>query len=352
MIKVSVIVAIYKVERYLERCLESIIDQTYQDLEIILVDDGSPDKCPEICDRYASCDKRVQVIHQNNQGSINARWNGMKLATGDFLSFIDGDDWLERDMYQEMVSLITNDDIDMVAIGYREINGDEICLKRHSLESGTYLNQELEMCKRKALFIGKFYEAGIAPALWNKLYRRTTFVEHISKPDSEIRMGEDAIITYPFIAASRGIAINNEYAGYNYRIIVDSMSRSFDGSFLDRLSRLFACMDFSIASDNPVRYGFPYYIIFLTQMGMEHLFARDNKMSFLEKKKIFDKYRSTIIKLDIDWAIEYESVDSQIMNLFNVFIRKDFCSYYTTLLTSKVRHRINRVFMKGNRNGI
>ena len=99
---ISVIVPIYQVEKYLEQCLDSILNQTYRQLEIILVDDGSPDRCGEICDRYASQDSRIQVIHQTNQGLSAARNAGMDIATGEYISFIDSDDYIDSHFYEKM----------------------------------------------------------------------------------------------------------------------------------------------------------------------------------------------------------------------------------------------------------
>ncbi|MBR5824695.1 MAG: glycosyltransferase [Paludibacteraceae bacterium] len=100
---ISVIVPIYGVEKYLEQCLDSILNQTYRHLEIILIDDGSPDRCGEICDRYASQDSRIQVIHQTNQGLSAARNAGMNIATGEYISFIDSDDYIAPHFYEKLL---------------------------------------------------------------------------------------------------------------------------------------------------------------------------------------------------------------------------------------------------------
>ena len=96
--KISVIVPVYKTEQYLNRCVQSITDQTYKNLEIILVDDGSPDNCPEMCDQWAKKDERIKVIHKRNGGLSSARNAGLDSATGDYIMFADSDDWMEPDM--------------------------------------------------------------------------------------------------------------------------------------------------------------------------------------------------------------------------------------------------------------
>ena len=96
--KISVIVPVYKVEKFLDRCVESIVGQTYENLEIILVDDGSPDNCPSMCDKWAEKDSRIKVIHKENGGVSSARNAALYAATGDFIGFVDSDDWIEPDM--------------------------------------------------------------------------------------------------------------------------------------------------------------------------------------------------------------------------------------------------------------
>ena len=102
MAKVSIIVPIYNVEKYLHRCVDSIINQSHKDLEIILVDDESPDKCPEMCDEYAKQDSRVKVIHKKNGGLGYARNSGLEIATGEYVAFIDSDDYVEPDMVEKL----------------------------------------------------------------------------------------------------------------------------------------------------------------------------------------------------------------------------------------------------------
>lgn len=109
---VSIIIPVYKVEKYLSKCIESILKQTYFDLELILVDDGSPDKCPEICDTYASKDERVVVIHQKNAGVSAARNAGLEKAKGEYIGFVDPDDWIAPEMYEKMIQAMENSEVE------------------------------------------------------------------------------------------------------------------------------------------------------------------------------------------------------------------------------------------------
>ena len=112
--KVSIIVPVYGVELYLDRCLQSLLRQTLKDIEIILVDDGSPDRCPQMCDVYALKDCRIKVIHKNNSGLGEARNSGLEIATGEYIAFVDSDDYVENNMYECLYDIATNEKCDIV----------------------------------------------------------------------------------------------------------------------------------------------------------------------------------------------------------------------------------------------
>lgn len=126
---ISVIVPIYKVEKYLDKCINSIVDQTYNNLEIILVDDGSPDRCPAMCDDWAKKDSRIKVIHKENGGVSSARNTGIDTATGEFIAFVDGDDIIDKDMYAVLLdnALRENADITMCSFKYFNYEKQSFC---------------------------------------------------------------------------------------------------------------------------------------------------------------------------------------------------------------------------------
>lgn len=185
--KLSIIVPIYKVEPYIRRCVDSILSQTFTDFELILVDDGSPDSCPAICDEYARKDNRIRVIHKPNGGLSDARNAGIDIAQGDYFGFVDSDDWIEPDMYQTMIAALEQHDADMVACGItQERETGEITGYWPALtEDKVYGRQD---------FIDHFYpdvRRDILPAAWNKVYKRHLF-QTIRYPKGKIY--EDAFI--------------------------------------------------------------------------------------------------------------------------------------------------------------
>ncbi|MGI6499315.1 MAG: glycosyltransferase family 2 protein [Anaerostipes sp.] len=118
--KVSIIIPVYGVEAYLAECLESLINQTYENLEIIVVDDESPDQCPKICDEFAERDKRIIVIHQKNKGAAGARNTGLKAATGNYICFVDSDDKVKEDYVKVLVDTLKENNADIVVCSFEE----------------------------------------------------------------------------------------------------------------------------------------------------------------------------------------------------------------------------------------
>lgn len=136
--KISVIVPIYNVEKYLNKCIDSIVNQTYKNLEIILIDDGSTDGSGDICDEYAGRDMRIKVFHQENKGVVAARKVGIKNATGEYIGFVDGDDYIDSNMFAELYHLINKKEADIVSSGWkREYRGSEAVLY-DNFQEGVY----------------------------------------------------------------------------------------------------------------------------------------------------------------------------------------------------------------------
>lgn len=163
--KISIIVPVYNVEKYLPRCIDSILDQTYTNFECILIDDGSPDRCGEMCDEYAERDKRIIVIHQKNKGVSAARNAGLNVAKGEYVGFVDSDDYIAPEMYQCLVSAIeeSNADFSYCAIEHIKANGDRY-IERASI--GAVENQ-LSFVTEALLKDGD-----VGGAVWNKLFKR------------------------------------------------------------------------------------------------------------------------------------------------------------------------------------
>jgi glycosyltransferase involved in cell wall biosynthesis len=166
--RISIIVPIFNVEKYLRRCIRSILSQTFKNLEIILVDDGSTDECPAICEEYGKTDSRIVVIHQNNGGVAQARNTGLDAATGDFIGFIDSDDYVGPKMYETLFNAISNSRAFIAECGYYTVDTDGQIIRNYPLQD-TVTNGNIE-CSRE--YITKENTTNFN---WNKLYRKQLF---------------------------------------------------------------------------------------------------------------------------------------------------------------------------------
>ena len=215
--KLSIIVPVYKVGDYLVQSVDSILNQKYTNIEVILVDDGSPDECPAICDKYKEIDDRIIVIHKKNGGLSSARNAGLKIATGEFIAFVDSDDWVDVDMYYELIRCAENNDLDMVTCGINYIYSDKVIPSCNNTKVLT-------------IFDGQEYpllitsnENNIRIEVWNKIYSRELI--------NEIYFKEGQI--YEDIYFSRIISSKIKKFGfydqpmYNYRVNRPGSTNSF-----------------------------------------------------------------------------------------------------------------------------
>lgn len=240
---ISVIIPVYKVEPYLRCCLDSVLAQTYKELEIILVDDGSPDGCPAICDAYAGKDARVQVIHQKNAGLSGARNAGIAIARGSFLAFIDSDDFVAPDFIERLYEACISTDSQLAVCRWDYVHGHEAkdaaaafgepvlgtAVPVISL-TGRELMENLYREPDGAYFV----------VAWNKLYRRELF-EGIRYPLGRIH--EDEATTYRiFHRVQKGVFVDRTL--YGYFVSPDSITHGFNPRRLDWITAVSHRLDF------------------------------------------------------------------------------------------------------------
>ena len=185
---ISVIIPVYKVEQYLDECVESVVRQTYGDLEIILVDDGSPDGCPALCDRWAKKDSRIKVVHKKNGGLSSARNAGLAVARGEYIGFVDSDDYVDTGMYEDLMRVMLQDEKTMVVSSPIIRNTDGVF---SSYKVGTYEYKDgdsMTFPEYMQMFLGGKMDATV----WNKLYKR----EFIQVLFREGRNNEDYLFMY------------------------------------------------------------------------------------------------------------------------------------------------------------
>lgn len=237
--KISVIVPIYRVEDYLHRCIDSIIYQTYSNLEIILVDDGSDDKCAVICDGFALLDNRIKVIHKENGGLSSARNTGLGVATGELIAFVDPDDYINHHMYEKMVESLIQYNAEIVMCNCKYIYSDS---EHESPETNIDVNdiQIFDGHEAQYLMCADYLSRVIYTVAWNKLYKRELF-EGITYPAGRIH--EDEARTHELLYKAKTICYIKEPFYYYYQRpegIVNSSENSLKklqliDAYIDRL---------------------------------------------------------------------------------------------------------------------
>jgi glycosyltransferase involved in cell wall biosynthesis len=247
---VSVIIPIYGVELYLKQCIESIIKQSYHNLQIILVNDGSKDNCKSICEYFASIDSRIEIINKINGGLVNARKSGLDIARGRLVTFVDGDDWVGENFILNLVTPAFKYDSDLIVSGHiREFYGQEKFIKPWLKEGYFTGNIVSNSILPIAIFNGTFFQHGISTYVWNKLFKKEKLKEFLSKIDKNIVMGEDAALTFTYLFSCNNIYVTHD-CDYYYRQRPNSIVKSVSNlvSEYSQLSLLFKHLKSQLSS--------------------------------------------------------------------------------------------------------
>ena len=241
--KVSVIIPVYNVERYLNKCVQSIVDQTLDSLEIILVDDESPDACPQMCEEWARMDNRIKVIHKKNGGLGFARNSGLELATGEYVTFCDSDDWIEPEAYQTTYEKCKEKDLDICWFQPRRVTTDGVFLPL-SPKKECYFMDEAQMRRFRKEVIGRNPEdpqsrtRGMSSCM--ALFRRSVFqTSGVRFPSEREVASEDLMFLVRFLPHVEKVGIL-PHVFYNYLINPKSISTNYSEAKHTRLLNLLA----------------------------------------------------------------------------------------------------------------
>lgn len=233
--KISVIVPVYNKKDYLEQCIDSILSQTYGNLELLLIDDESTDGSGAICDKYADKDERVRVFHQKNGGPTAAVMTGLHEAVGEYYTFIDSDDYVSKDMLQEMTECLTGRKGEIVCCNHMLEKHKETIPVIQPLPPGVYEGEKLEK-EIKEKLLGR--EDRIIPvSRCMKLCEKSVFEGNEQYYDTRLRMGDDFNLTYPALLASKRIVIMEEALFYHYRYVEDSIVHGYDPNNAESVER-------------------------------------------------------------------------------------------------------------------
>lgn len=315
---ITIIVPIYKVEDYLHRCVDSILKQTYKKLEVILVDDGSPDGCGKICDEYAKLDERIKVIHKKNGGLSDARNAGIEIAQGGHISFLDSDDWLYEEYIEKLYQLLkkSNSDISVCNFIRTSIEGIQVDISNEEIYE--YSNMEA---------LGQIYDKFDAQIFvaWGKLYKRYLF-DDIRFPVGRIH--EDEFITYKLIYKAKKIVLSTAQliyywqredsimgAGFNIKHRLDALD-----AFEER-AEFFRDVGLKELSSKTYRSVFSMYLTVIRRI--DEFDKLINKKEFLKRfKNVRNNLRKSKQKFSYKVFYEMYFIEPNIMDLVYKIYRR------------------------------
>lgn len=307
---ISVVVPVYRVEQYLDQCMQSILKQTYPNLEIILVDDGSPDRCGEWCDKYQKNDVRVQVIHQKNGGLSKARNAGIERATGDYITFVDSDDYIHPKMYEILLSQMKRLDAEVGICDYLEVSDTETRMFRAEVKDEDALLFTKKEAKNGYYIYEKKARFVVA---WNKLYKRELF-DKVRYPEGKVH--EDTYTTYKALYKAKGIAWVNKPL-YYYRIRNSSITGK--GFCAERLHILEALQE-QMAFYRKKKEYYLWGVVFTDYRDYVRAFQKEIKSSDPGKRISLEKY----------W--KYLKRNLRHMNQMELSMKKRVKTYLTVVL--------------------
>ena len=283
MCKVSVVVPVYNVEEYLGECIESLINQSFEDIEIILVDDGSKDLSGAICDEYAIKDNRIKVFHKENEGASVARKFGVENSSGEYISFVDSDDYVERDFINELYKGITKNDADLAECDYTVFS--EKFSNRKKLYSESVVRNKKDFLD--IIVKGTIINGEVAVVMWNKLYKKKIINELVS--DYGESLLEDYIFNIQYYAGvNKYVYIDKSLI--NYRQLQNSLSRKYNPNtylILKQVQKLkLNFMENIGLNDNECMELSNRWYIKYVHNYLKNMFAMNNGLSASEKRLV------------------------------------------------------------------
>jgi glycosyltransferase involved in cell wall biosynthesis len=237
--QISFIIPVYKVEKYLERCVNSLLAQNLHQVEIVLVDDGSPDRCPAICDHYREQYGNVRVIHKANGGLSSAIRAGTQASQGKYIAYVDSDDWVELNLIEEIWRVLTeHNNVDLIVYGFNRVINEQKKNEHihYLLDEGYYEGRECDSIKATYMRPG-----GIGQTRWNKIYKRALAMKTLDYYDERVAIGEDIIFTAPAVDLMQSVYVIKQPL-VNYFINDQAMTQNFSSKYFDDFSMLYLAL--------------------------------------------------------------------------------------------------------------
>lgn len=333
---ISIIVPIYKVEDYLEKCIKSILNQTYKNIEIILVDDGSPDGCGKICDDYAKKDERIKVIHKRNGGVSEARNYGIDIATGRYILFVDSDDFVDENMCETLIKESKKNDSDIVIGNFYAVRKNNCHINEMSLTDNSVSLTNLEMIK---IFFLQWHPETFV--VWNKLYKKELFdnKKNIRFPVGKIH--EDIYILYKLYYIANKITVINKPLYYNVQRAGSIMNSFSDKNIVAYIECIKEFYDFAKNKGKNIK-----YMVQITSLRLYFVClysSLENKNKEKEKKYCLDMMRKYIISNLEDVYVNPYLKLKDLIKFFIIKFDLGLKFYFMDKLLMKMRNMLKKI---------
>ena len=332
---ISIIVPIYKVEKQLKKCINSILNQTFSNFELILVDDGSPDNCGKICDEYEKKDNRIKVIHKENGGLSDARNSGLDIAKGKYIAFVDSDDIIHPRMYEILFQCINKSDSDIVQCKFKKFkNLDEV---KDELDN---YNETFEEYDNKTAIMDMMDNNNINVNSWNKLYKSKLF-ETLRFPKGKIH--EDEFLTYKLLYSSKKIAYVDQELYYYYQNDNGIMNGSSILKRLDRIEAIEERSKFFLKNGDKDLYNKSNSALFFALNKLYFIFKRNEQLK--NDKENIERLKNKIKEMSIllennKYLSSINSKIIKIINKNNMFIDIYYIQNYLLSIKYRLREKI------------
>lgn len=292
---VSIIIPVYNVQKYLNDCIESVVGQTLADIEIILVDDGSTDNSGNMCEEWKKKDNRITVYHKENGGLMSAWKYGVKHANGEYIGFVDSDDWVDSNMFETLLDTAVSNDVDLVCCGLiQEFSDGSRKFEKINFNGKKYSKNQIENdIFPIMLYNRQSHGRMLAPNKVTKLYKRELLLSVLDFCSDSVSIGEDLLTTFNYINKIGSVIFLPDFHPYHYRINSDSMIQKFSSEKYKKITEL---KKFLMKSNDSAGYDFAYQInadyiqLMLNQLDCEILFSGESSHTLKENMKQLYNY--------------------------------------------------------------
>lgn len=284
----SVIVPIYNVEKYLGKCVQSILNNQCNEMEIILVDDGSIDASKDICDYYSQKYHNIKCIHKNNGGLVSARKTGVQAAQGKYITFVDGDDWVDEKLYINIIKKLKQNVVDVYAFAITRVysEGKEEVWK-NLVENKIYKGIEVKDIIIPSMLCDKTLHMKMMQSVCTKVMLKSLFADNMNDVEDTVRDDEDLLFSLACLRNATTVWVDNTISGYYYRYVENSMSIGYNKDYWKFMEQCCKNLErFKNSGDSGKKENYEYEKIYLLLRGVEKEFSGSNSNDLREKSRI------------------------------------------------------------------